>query len=96
MARQFQLSEKEGEAATAFVREQIALLAEKQRAECPDCAKALKRKKKPSYCHLHICGPYTGAIGGGVQYLFTPTSLGTSCTVRCFGVEKDITDYKSW
>lgn len=35
--------------------------------------------------HLDICevGTYIGAIGGRFSYIFTPTSLGVICTVRC-------------
>lgn len=44
--------------------------------------------------------PYLGAIGGGLTYEFTPTSLGTCFKVR-FGTpgneqELDLTDYDSW
>ena len=36
-------------------------------------------------------------IGGRWTYCFTPTSVGTSCILKCScGFEKDVTDYKSW
>lgn len=42
--------------------------------------------------------PYGGAIGGGVTYSFTPTSLGLVIKVSCSGVKEqlDITDYDEW
>ena len=41
--------------------------------------------------------PYLGAIGGGVTYCFTPTSLGTTLVVRWSdGQELDLTDYSMW
>ena len=45
--------------------------------------------------------PYTGAIGGGLTYEFTPTSLGVVFKVvwgRGLYSEKslDLTDYESW
>lgn len=40
--------------------------------------------------------PYGGAIGGGVTYCFTPTSLGTVFIVQAWGQELNLTDYDSW
>ena len=39
-----------------------------------------------------------GAIGGHLEYIFTPTSIGDACTMRCqiCGVEENITDYSHW
>ena len=41
--------------------------------------------------------PYEGAIGGGLTYQFTPTSLGVVSTVK-YGndYEFDVTEYDSW
>lgn len=40
---------------------------------------------------------YSGAIGGAYTWCFTPTSLGTICTVQCScGDTIDLTDYESW
>ena len=41
---------------------------------------------------------YKGAIGGHIEYLFTPTSIGDACTIKCTicGTEENITDYNSW
>lgn len=42
--------------------------------------------------------PYYGAVGGGLTYCFTPTSLGTVFIVRehFTGLELNLTDYDSW
>ena len=40
--------------------------------------------------------PYQGAIGGGVTYEFTPTSIGTVFKVKANGKELDLSDYDSW
>ena len=41
---------------------------------------------------------YKGAIGGHMEYIFTPTSIGSACTVKCSicGESKNITDYDVW
>lgn len=41
---------------------------------------------------------YKGAIGGHINFIFTPTSIGDACTIKCTicNTEKDITDYNSW
>ena len=41
--------------------------------------------------------PYGGAIGGGLTYEFSPTSLGLVTKVRYHGgYELDLTDYEDW
>lgn len=41
--------------------------------------------------------PYTGAIGGGLTYEFSPTGLGMVIKVKYFnGAELDLTDYDAW
>ena len=42
--------------------------------------------------------PYTGAIGGGITYCFTPTSLGVSVVVKdqVTKLEIDLTEYEHW
>jgi hypothetical protein len=47
------------------------------------------------------CGgkhPYCGAISGGIQYTFIPTSIGTICKIKhsLTNKELDITDYDIW
>ena len=39
-----------------------------------------------------------GAIGGHIDYIFTPTSIGDACIIRCdiCGKKKNITDYDCW
>jgi hypothetical protein len=40
---------------------------------------------------------YSGAIGGAYTWCFTPTSLGTVCTIKCScDANIDLTDYDSW
>ncbi len=42
-------------------------------------------------------GIYTGAIGGGLSYIFTPTGLGTTIVVKCACGEKiNLTNYDEW
>ena len=39
----------------------------------------------------------TGASGGRISYIFTPTSLGTCIQVKCAcGADIDITDISDW
>jgi hypothetical protein len=56
--------------------------------------------KAKIWIEKHPCkhrGKGTGAIGGGISYIFSPTSIGTAITVRCYcGGEYDVTDYGSW
>lgn len=47
------------------------------------------------------CGgkyPYCGTIGGGIQYIFIPTSVGTICKIKhsLTNKELDVTDYDNW
>ena len=39
-----------------------------------------------------------GAIGGHIDYIFTPTSIADACSIRCTicDEEENITDYESW
>jgi len=41
---------------------------------------------------------YKGAIGGHINFIFTPTSIGDACSIRCdiCGEEENITDYDCW
>lgn len=41
---------------------------------------------------------YKGAIGGHINFIFTPTSIGDACIIKCTicDVEKNITDYSNW
>ena len=53
------------------------------------------KKFEADHRHSEI---YKGAIGGHLQYRFTPTSLGNAVTVKCSicDVEENITDYDLW
>jgi hypothetical protein len=65
----------------------------------------IKKQKKSAQMHENVfahasweCGyPYEGAIGGGLSYEFTPTSIG-SCFIVRYGEEYELnlTDYDSW
>jgi hypothetical protein len=66
-----------------------------------------KQLKDPDIAHLLFTDengkihPYTGAIGGGLTYQFTPTSLGTVTKViwNCgspYEQVLDVTDYDCW
>ena len=41
---------------------------------------------------------YKGAIGGHLEYIFTPTSVGDACSIHCSICDavENITDYNSW
>ena len=41
---------------------------------------------------------YKGAIGGHIDYVFTPNGIGTAITIHCgiCGERKNITDYSRW
>jgi hypothetical protein len=50
--------------------------------------------KKIKEFHPKCKKKYTGAIGGGEEYTFSPTSLGDIVTYTCkCGAELDLTDY---
>lgn len=65
-----------------------------------------EQKNDPSIAHFIVkIGnteyPYDGAIGGGLTYRFTPTSLGIAYSVTYAERSKwektlDLTDYASW
>jgi hypothetical protein len=42
--------------------------------------------------------PHEGHSNGCLSYIFTPTGIGTTVTIRCntCGEELDITDYSYW
>ena len=39
-----------------------------------------------------------GTIGGHINFIFTPTSIGDACTIKCTicDEQKNITDYTNW
>jgi len=45
----------------------------------------------------HKCDNDGGAIGGKLQFVFTPTGLGVILNVKCVCGEKlDLTEYEKW
>ena len=40
--------------------------------------------------------PYTGAIGGGVTWHLSQTSIGMGISVTVYDEELDLTDYENW
>lgn len=49
--------------------------------------------------HIKTCPIYgmSGAIGGRLSFIFTPTSLGVITSVKCAcGKEKTLTDFNEW
>lgn len=62
-------------------------------------AKQKETNKAPTMFHRDcwIQGiPYEGAIGGGLSYCFSPTSLGDVLVVKYNEHELNVTDYESW
>jgi hypothetical protein len=62
-----------------------------------------KTVKNPDWCYTstwELGYPYEGAIGGGLTYCFTPTSLGISENVVYengdFKMKLNVTDYDNW
>ena len=41
---------------------------------------------------------YKGSIGGHIDFIFTPTSIGDACIIHCDICDKkeNITDYDAW
>ena len=48
--------------------------------------------------HCECAKQYPTTIGGHIDYIFTPTSVGTAKVIRCYlcGAEENITDYTAW
>lgn len=84
----FKLTDGEIERASAFIDQCLNEKLEAQRAQM----------SPEEFERLTLGGtvPYSGAIGGAVSYIFTPTSIGFVVKVRCYGKELDITDYSDW
>lgn len=90
-AVQFCLTQSEVDRANALSKPWSDTLLAEQRQECPKC-----RKTKRGHCQEHALYPYMGAIGGGLTYLFTPTSIGTFAAVQFSGDPEvhNLTDYE--
>lgn len=48
--------------------------------------------------HMNCCRENPTAIGGSIDYIFTPTSIADGISIRCnlCDEEKNITDYDLW
>jgi hypothetical protein len=90
----FSLTPEQKEKVNNWLKEQYVLAIEKQRQEIT--------KSDSNYSFYEMCWdmgqPYTGAIGGGETYEFTPTSLGPIVKVRYSLTDNtiDVTDYDMW
>ena len=86
----FTLSLKQEQKLNVWLKEQEKILLQKQKLSMSES----------EWKHLTCNGeyPYYGAIGGGVQYIFNPTSIGVAVSVRYLptGEEIDLTDYEEW
>lgn len=81
--------------------EQLAKIHEWSEAQDQIVLAGQREKMSPEeFNHLTMGGqyPYYGAIGGGLTYCFTPTSLGVVVKVRhgATNAELDVSDYDSW
>ena len=56
-----------------------------------------KRAKTFQEQHRHP-EVYKGAIGGHINFIFTPTSISDACTIHCSicDEKENITDYDCW
>jgi hypothetical protein len=86
----FTLSLKQEQKLSVWLREQEKILIQKQKLSMSES----------EWKHLTSDGkyPYYGAIGGGIQYIFNPTSIGVAVRVKYLptGEEIDLTDYDEW
>jgi hypothetical protein len=95
MSMVFTLEESELKQIMTWLQEKIYNpIAEKQ-LEDPNIAHYVLKREDGSY------QPYLGAIGGGLTFEFTPTSLGLIIKVNHLDVNGvvqtlDLTDYDSW
>ena len=84
----FELSQKQAKKALEFIEQCQKEHLEEQR----------KTMSEKEFDNL-TCGgkyPYTGAIGGGATYKFTPTSLGVLVSLSYFDKEICLTDFNEW
>lgn len=59
--------------------------------------KQIEQFKKWDKKHRKKCSTEAGAIGGRLEYIFTPIGLGMIIEVRCLCGEKiDLTDNHDW
>lgn len=88
----FELNDAQLEKLDSWKREQNKKAVEKQKAEPPDIDERLLQEM------WNTGFPYTGAIGGDLEFIFTPTSIGVIAVVKhvMTGEELDLTDYNLW
>lgn len=91
MGLQFNISSEEQIKIQAWLKDEVYPL---------EVARQRGHNKNPSPLEIDCWEqgfPYQGAIGGGVTYCFTPTSLGEVTIVK-YGsdYELNLTDYGSW
>ena len=57
-----------------------------------------ERAKEFENKHMKCARKCPSTIGGHIDYIFTPTSIGTAVLIRCYlcGEEENITDYDLW
>ena len=86
---EFSLDQYEQNKLNQWLKEIYAKVIEEQKAQYGE--------DNPVYQMAWDCGaPYDGAIGGGLTYEFSPTSIGMVKRVTYRGYALDLTDYESW
>lgn len=91
----FSLNENQVLKLKTWQAEQNAQAVEKQKQQHEDC----NLEPDGTYEMCWEAGyPYTGAIGGGNTYMFSPTSLGVCVSVlnTVTGNKIDLTEYENW
>ena len=75
-------------------------LAEFYRAHTHFTLSEKQEQEAEEFYNSYVKGRNFGAVGGGMTYTITPTSIGNivvvSTTTNGKSVKKDITDYDSW
>jgi len=90
----FELDKEQKDKYKAFKKECLNELLERQKTNY--IGTEHEERYKRLTCNWEIA--YTGASGGLVSFIFTPTSLGTVIKVSCktLGKELDLSDYDHW
>ena len=88
----FELNAVQIEKLGSWIKEQNNKAIEKQKANPPNINEQLLQEMWNSGF------PYTGAVGGDLEYTFTPTSIGVIAVVKHIitGEELDLTEYNLW
>jgi hypothetical protein len=58
----------------------------------------IEKAKKFENKHIECVKKCPSTIGGYIDYIFTPTSVGTAISMKCYlcGEEENITNYDKW